>query len=159
MFIYDTGLCPRCKGTYTGRVLPYFVGNIEKTELKHLKRCDPVIFSPRYREYNCFCMECGVMWQGDIKIVKVSKKAAKEYLKKIGVDDDYFEAREDEMFRARYGSKAIKNRKVSAFIGKLTAGFLKNESNGIFSFFSDFPFLSSKDKYGDEENNIEDKNE
>lgn len=56
MFMYDTGICPRCGSKWTGRVVE------KRSDSCSFGLMGPILYTSDTRDYGYGCVECGVMW-------------------------------------------------------------------------------------------------
>lgn len=77
---YYVQRCPKCGSRVTGefKKRPKFYDDEIYSQRQHLKNGELVQFVDEVPETNCFCEECGHMWQYNVEAKWISKERKEE---------------------------------------------------------------------------------
>lgn len=157
MFVYDTGVCPRCGSDLTGRLVE------KNTDSMKFNMGSPIIYCPDPGEYNCACAECGIKWFAPVKIKKMSISEINQkrdrwvdfvYDEASYTDAEQAQIREDLYNEVLGIEKKEKRPKRKSFIGKVVsweAKSLKKQAKNLAEDFLDIAginFPVEEDEFG-----------
>lgn len=128
-FYTEVPMCPKCNSSRTG----YFIyGQYQKGNLlySHLKKGEFVYVKALTDNTNCFCVDCGVQWEGKINTKIVDGKTLKKIKDDKGITQEYIENIKNNLMEIKKESENIleqtsnlkeykRQRKIKSFLKKI----------------------------------------